>query len=182
MTDTFTPWPAPQADPVPVAAPKWYQQNRWRAVVAVLLVLGILGVALAFQDGSSSSTDLGAVQKKCTSPALVIPLAKATNTLVQWDDSDFADWVSGGVTYADGTLTLDGAGMQYEDTLLPNGAVALVEEQCVFDALGVPKPVQNHVGQTRALDGTQTDKWGSLQARWTYHPDDGLNMTIWSGS
>jgi len=49
---------------------------------------------------------------------------------------------------------------------------------CVFDKLGVPDAVRQHVSTTRALDGQQTDSWTGYSARWTYHPDDGLQMTI----
>lgn len=49
---------------------------------------------------------------------------------------------------------------------------------CVFDKLAVPDAVRDHVASTRALDGQQTDSWGGYTARWTYHPDAGLKMTI----
>lgn len=49
---------------------------------------------------------------------------------------------------------------------------------CVFNSLDVPDAVRQHIGTTRALDGQQTDSWDDYTARWTYHPDDGLQMTI----
>lgn len=49
---------------------------------------------------------------------------------------------------------------------------------CVFNSLDVPASVREHIGTTRALDGQQTDSWDDFTARWTYHPDDGLQMTI----
>ena len=52
---------------------------------------------------------------------------------------------------------------------------------CLFDELEVPDYVRDHVISTRALDGQQTEEWGELSARWTYHPDDGLQMTIREG-
>ena len=42
----------------------------------------------------------------------------------------------------------------------------------------MPDAVRQHVSTTRALDGQQTDSWTGYTARWTYHPDDGLQMTI----
>jgi len=48
----------------------------------------------------------------------------------------------------------------------------------VFDHLGVPDAVRQHVATTRALDGQQTDSWTGYSARWTFHPDNGLQMTI----
>ena len=50
---------------------------------------------------------------------------------------------------------------------------------CALDSLGVPERVQSHIGTTRALDGTQEDSWEDYSARWTYHPDSGMNITIW---
>ena len=35
-----------------------------------------------------------------------------------------------------------------------------------------------HIESTRALDGYQQETFGEFSASWTYHPDDGLNMTI----
>ena len=49
---------------------------------------------------------------------------------------------------------------------------------CVLDHLGTPDAVREHISSTRALDGQQTDSWPGYAARWTYHPDDGLQMTI----
>ena len=43
---------------------------------------------------------------------------------------------------------------------------------CVLDVLDMPASVESHINSTRALDGMQTDTWGKVSARWTYHPDD----------
>lgn len=58
------------------------------------------------------------------------------------------------------------------------GRVSLVDYECILGELAVPRAVKDHMGSTRALDGTQTDEWDGLKARWTYHPDDGISMTI----
>lgn len=58
---------------------------------------------------------------------------------------------------------------------------ALTDEDrllCVLDELGMPSAVRNHITQTRALDGQQTDEWDDFTARWTYHPDPGLRLVI----
>jgi hypothetical protein len=76
------------------------------------------------------------------------------------------------------------AGYQVEDagkTLVMTVGSAFMNTDtaaCVFDKLGVPDAVRQHVSTTRALDGQQTDSWPGYTARWTYHPDDGLQMTI----
>lgn len=35
---------------------------------------------------------------------------------------------------------------------------------------------------TRALDGMQTAEWDTFEAKWTYHPDDGLDVIITEAS
>jgi hypothetical protein len=54
----------------------------------------------------------------------------------------------------------------------------LDEVYCIFDELEVPDSVISQVENTRALDGRQGAEWGDYAATWTYHPDDGLNLTI----
>jgi hypothetical protein len=50
---------------------------------------------------------------------------------------------------------------------------------CVLLALGAPTRVTDHISTTRSLDGQQTDNWDDYEARWVYHPDDGLQITVW---
>jgi len=77
-------------------------------------------------------------------------------------------------TLADGrqTLILDTQGK--DDA----GGDSWERVECVFNELAMPSSVESHVTSTRALDGMQTDTWGEFSARWTYHPDDGLQITI----
>lgn len=49
---------------------------------------------------------------------------------------------------------------------------------CVLGDLNTPDYVIEHIDATRALDGSQTDHWKGLEARWAYHPDNGLNITV----
>lgn len=49
---------------------------------------------------------------------------------------------------------------------------------CLMDELDAPSYLREHINQTRALDGQQTDSWDDFEARWTFHPDDGLSITI----
>lgn len=54
----------------------------------------------------------------------------------------------------------------------------IADALCLLEKLDTPADVNAHISQTRALDGMQTDEWDGYRARWTYHPDDGLNITI----
>jgi hypothetical protein len=68
------------------------------------------------------------------------------------------------------TLYLDMAG---EDG---SGAIGTGVVWCVLSALEVPTYVKREMESTRALDGRRSQSWGSLEASWTYHPDDGLDI------
>jgi hypothetical protein len=55
---------------------------------------------------------------------------------------------------------------------------SLTSVTCVLSELDAPTSVIDHISSTRALDGQQTDTWGAVSARWTYHPDAGLEITL----
>lgn len=55
---------------------------------------------------------------------------------------------------------------------------SMLDLACLLIALETPDSVVSHLDTTRALDGMQTNEWDDLHARWTYHPDRGLNLTI----
>lgn len=50
--------------------------------------------------------------------------------------------------------------------------------QCVLRKLGTPSSVRERMYATRAIDGTQSEEWGSYKATWTYEPDQGLTVII----
>lgn len=50
---------------------------------------------------------------------------------------------------------------------------------CLLDDLEVPDRVVSRMDQTRALDGTLDASWGDYEAFWNYHPDHGMNLTIY---
>lgn len=77
------------------------------------------------------------------------------------------------------TITIRGAWKEGEYGLTENGVLFGRVYDCLLDALDVPERVRTHIGQTRALDGLQTDSWSDYSAQWTYHPDDGMTITIW---
>lgn len=52
------------------------------------------------------------------------------------------------------------------------------EVLCVLNGLDVPDRVIARMNQTRALDGTLDASWGEYEAFWNYHPDHGVNLTV----
>ena len=57
----------------------------------------------------------------------------------------------------------------------------MTDVACVLRLLLIPQAVVSHIDTTRALDGQQTDEWEGISARWSYHPDSGLHLTLMDG-
>jgi hypothetical protein len=79
---------------------------------------------------------------------------------------------NGELSDGDRTLFLDMRGK--EDT----AGLSADEIACVLNQLKTPDFVVREMEETRALDGRQTDHWGSFEASWSYHPDQGLDVLI----
>lgn len=56
----------------------------------------------------------------------------------------------------------------------------LEELRCVLDELDVPVRVRTAIAQTRALDGRLSESWDGITVEWSYHPDSGLQMIIYT--
>jgi len=126
--------------------------------LVAVLAIAVAGLSVALLRAGGSST----------------PQAAATTTPAA-ADSAFA--VAKGACSVVAGYRIEDAGRTL--TMTVGGAyMATGTLACVFDQLGVPAAVRDHVSTTRALDGQQTDSWPGYTARWTYHPDDGLQMTI----
>lgn len=66
-------------------------------------------------------------------------------------------------------------------TTSPDAIKKIIDVQtvdCVLDELKASTAVREHIRSTTALQGRQTDSWGNFTAAWTYHPDNGLDITI----
>ncbi|MCQ1948936.1 hypothetical protein NNX28_03205 [Arthrobacter sp. zg-Y859] len=71
------------------------------------------------------------------------------------------------------SLTMSGQG---EETL--GYGADFLDIHCVLSAIDMPDSVGSRLGNTRALDGTQTAQWGEFSTFWNYHPDDGMNVIV----
>lgn len=58
------------------------------------------------------------------------------------------------------------------------GGDTITEVVCVLSALDIPQHIISHMDSTRALDGQQTDDWKGFTARWSYHPNTGMRLTV----
>ena len=82
----------------------------------------------------------------------------------------------GGVTLTDGgkTLTFSGVG-KYASLVSAGNFADLI---CALTVLKTPSFVKTQIDTTRALDGMQKATWGKISALWTYHPDNGMNISF----
>lgn len=74
-----------------------------------------------------------------------------------------------------GSTLILGAGGKYPSVF---NAVAIKDLACTLAMTSAPSFVVSQIDSTRALDGMQKAKWGSIEAFWTYHPDDGLDISF----
>jgi len=77
-------------------------------------------------------------------------------------------------------VTDEGNSISFRNVLAKEdpGPEPMDKVDCFLAELKVPTAVKDHMGSTRALDGMQTDSWAGFNARWNYHPDNGMNLTI----
>lgn len=83
---------------------------------------------------------------------------------------EFTDGVtldaSGKSVYFDGFGNEDYNGILYSDV------------KCVLTETGAPPSVFDRIGNTSALQGLVSGEWDNFSASWTYHPDNGLDLSL----
>lgn len=68
-------------------------------------------------------------------------------------------------------LYLDGAGDE-------SAGIPVSDAVCVLGALDVPDSVTSRMSNTTSLMGQQVAEWGDITAMWTYHPNNGLDISF----
>lgn len=81
-----------------------------------------------------------------------------------------------GLEYADNGASLILSTESDPDPLSTHVNIANVI--CVLDKLHVSAATKDRMFNTRALDGMQDARWKGIDASWTYHPDDGFNLSL----
>ena len=122
--------------------------------MAAVLLLGV-GVVIGSAIGSSSDE---------STPDSKPPFAAAKQKCAAY--SPHAKLGDGGRS-----LTISGEGKERDG--LPYTAVS-----CILREVDTPDAVIAQMESTRALDGRQQAQWGHIQASWTYHPDNGLQVIL----
>lgn len=124
--------------------------NRSRKIATTLIMVGLTLTACS------------------SSPSLLVEAHEACS------DHDLS-----GVTLDDdrGAMTINGAGRQDDGTITEDGIATYLAYECIEDALDVPQFVRDEMGATTSLQGRQSANWDDLEATWSYHPNNGLNIT-----
>ena len=80
------------------------------------------------------------------------------------------------MTLEDGgkTLTFSAVGKYTFSASAPSYS----DVECALGVLKTPSFVKTQIQTTRALDGMQKATWGKISAQWTYHPDNGINISF----
>lgn len=136
------------------------------SALAAAALVGIIAVAIAVTSGGSAG-DAGeaAGPAAATAPSLtVLEQAVRTCTLSTTDSIVVGDEGM--------TVTVDGRGD--ED---PDGA-SISDTFCLLDATEVSTAAMAQIEGTTSLQGRQSASWGDVDASWTYHPDNGLDLIL----
>ena len=80
----------------------------------------------------------------------------------------------------DGAIGDDGSSLELdmEGEDFGSGDLSYTNVACVLSELDVPDSVVSKMDSTRSLDGRLTEDWNGIEATWTYHPDDGLDVIL----
>ena len=81
-----------------------------------------------------------------------------------------------GVELQDGGKTLNFSSAGKYTYSLDTSSIA--DLACALSVMKAPSFVTAQLSSTRALDGLQKASWGKINAFWTYHPDNGVNMSF----
>jgi hypothetical protein len=87
------------------------------------------------------------------------------------------DQPSAGIVLMDGGRTLKFSSAGTYSSIWKN-ASSIEDVFCALSILKAPGFVEAQIETTRAIDGLQKASWGKISAFWTYHPTNGLNITI----
>lgn len=140
-----------------------------RVLVVALVAVGLLAVGLAAalglvlmnDDPDDSGSRASDVQSE-TSEAPMSPLRPAWLACRDFDEDGTVE-----LTDEDQSIVIDTG--QY-------GSV--VAADCILDNLEVSEAIRSQMDHTTAMMGVQTADQDGLAYQWSYHPDNGLSMTI----
>lgn len=83
-----------------------------------------------------------------------------------------------GVEYADKGVSLILSTAAEDDIDLEANQANIFNVMCVLKRVKASAALQDRMLSTRALDGMQEADFRGIHASWTYHPDDGFNISL----
>lgn len=167
--ETQSPPPVGAQTNVPVSKQPWFLPTVVGAGALVVGLIGGVGIGVAIGAATSNA-------------AQGIAAASAAEEAEAAKDDFFATAaerckITSLVEVADGgrTMIVDGEG---EDAF--TGDVSFTALECIIEQVATPRATKQVMFETRSLDGRQADSWEidgvEVEASWSYHPDDGLDI------
>jgi hypothetical protein len=158
--ETLYYYPPQSAPPVPARPRRRFAWLLW-AVPTVLISSGVVVVVVVlFGPQVMAGVADGVAAARTPAPTALAAASKQCGQVGRLGDGDK-------------TLVLDMEGKKSG-----SGSMSVEQVTCVVKALDTPAFVVAEMDKTRALDGRQSQSWGSFEASWTYHPDDGLDIIV----
>ncbi len=152
--------------PAPSAPPQ-QKRRRWPWVLGVLVLIGIVAT-LALVATSAGQARLEAAYREARlEESAWFQLADEGRTII-----------------ADGPMVPDlESAIEFDQPLPSEQEVADAIEffnqlERLYKAANVPSYVQNQIATTTSFAGQQAATFDGLEARWSFHPDNGLDLTI----
>jgi hypothetical protein len=154
MTDTMLPEGTEEPTAIPAAPAKapLYKRPLVLIIAGAAVAVVVIAIVVLVVVSVSRPSDLQQAATTC----------KLTH-------SAYAEVADGGKT-----LTLDGASQAGGDGL------SITQLACVLRSLKVTDAVVTQMDSTTSLQGRQTGSWSDVNASWTYHPDNGLDIILTS--
>ena len=126
-------------------------------------------VDVAIEEAKTDAISEDEANAQAEQAALQGSLAQAVDTCKE--DKETAWSGTGYISVDEAGLFIDGdgdesAGASIEDTV------------CILSELDIPNSVIGRIEHTTSQMGLVDGQWSKYEAQWSYHPDNGLDMTI----
>lgn len=76
------------------------------------------------------------------------------------------------------SLDDDGKGLFIDGEGEGSFGVSTQDTLCILRSIDVPDSVLSRISNTSALMGQQSAEWDGINASWSYHPDNGLDLNL----
>lgn len=164
-------WPPPPQAPPPEAPSAASMRRSIRPATVVIAVLAVALVAVTTMWLVAVSNNGALLEKNEALLADAAQLQATRDAVPDLKAVAQASFGSSAYFYGDAesvTVTLTESSI----------ATAFPQLRTMLDKLGFSEAVISRMGQTRALDGTQSAEGRHCNVTWTYHPDDGLQAVF----